>query len=93
MTTTGPDGDVHVEKVNLVSKPKARGMMWVISDEMIENAIHHILDIAKGPSWKVLKKEIRRYISAKRGFKGDDFVGLITGLFMVVKVNGIDGMR
>ena len=60
MTRTGPDGDVHLEKVDLVSKAERRGMKRVIGDEMIENAIHHILDIAKGPSWKVLEKEIRR---------------------------------
>jgi len=60
MTRTGADGDVHLEKVDLVSKPERRGMLRVIGDEMIQNAIHHILDIAKGPSWKVLEKEIRR---------------------------------
>jgi len=60
MTRTCPDGDFHLEKVDLVSKPERRGMMRVIGDEMIQNTIHHILDIAKGPSWKVLEKEIRR---------------------------------
>jgi len=60
MTRTCPDGDLHIEKVDLVSMAKHRSMMRVIGDEMIKNTIHHILDIAKDPSWKVLKKEIRR---------------------------------
>ena len=60
MTRTGREGDLHVEKVDLVSKAKRGGMLRVIGDEMIENAIQHRLDIAQGPSWQGLEKEIRR---------------------------------